>query len=390
MAPNLGKILNLADLEKAAMPMAEKQARDYWQTGANETQTVRENVEAFDRYRIRARAMRNVARVDVSPRKELFGKKYDVPVGIAPSAYHQMATSDGECATARAAKSHNWPMGLSSYSNKPFDEVKAAGGDSVVFFQLYVFKNRKTTEKLVKAVEKAGYKALLLTVDTPYVGQRELDIINNFKLPYYLSHGNFDKIAAGEVKPGVDPDNKAQVGGPDDNKTSTDNYATVSENVIDPSICWEETIPWLRSLTNMEIWVKGIATSEDAELAVQAGVDGIWVSNHGGRQLDSTLATVDSLPEVVDAVRGRVPVHVDGGIRRGNDIFKMLALGADFVWIGRPVIYGLQYDGQQGLELTQDILVNDFRRTMALAGCRNTSEIKRSCLARVGPAVTKL
>lgn len=390
MAPNPDIILSLDDLERVAMPLASKQARDYWQSGANEMISVKENLAGYDRYRIRSRVMRNVANVDASPKKTLFGKKYDYPIGIAPSAFHQMATHEGECATARAAQRFNIPMGLSSYANKPFDEVKDAGGDSVVFFQLYVFQNRKTTEELVKKVEQKGYKALALTVDTPFLGQRYPDHRNNFTLPSHLSLGNFQSVSAGPVDVLIESSSDSRSHSPDEQEEKKKKQQDGPANVLDPSICWEETIPWLRSITNMEIWVKGVATAEDAEIAVNAGVDGIWVSNHGGRQLDSTLATIDALPEVVDAVRGRVPVHVDGGIRRGGDVFKALALGADFVWVGRPALYGLQYDGQKGVELMNHILTSDFQRTMALAGCLNTNEITKKSLVRIGPAITKL
>ncbi|CAN6597005.1 hypothetical protein TRVA0_001S03642 [Trichomonascus vanleenenianus] len=386
MPPAPEKIMCLQDLERVSMPMAQKQARDYWESGANDMVTVRENITAYNQYRIRARAMRNVAHVDAKPRTKLFGKEYAVPIGFAPSAFHQMATDEGEVATAKAAKSCNIPMGLSSYANRSHQDVKQAGGDSAVFFQLYVFKNRKTTEKLVRAVEKSGYKALLLTVDTPYLGQRYSDTRNNFKLPTHLKLGNF----AGEVPGLIDVGTEATSG----SRMAFDDAAVAQAqseaNVVDPSINWAETIPWLRSISNLEIWVKGITTYEDAQLAVEAGVDGIWVSNHGGRQLDNTLATIDSLPEVVEAVKGRIPVHIDGGIRKGTDVFKALALGADFVWLGRPVLHGLQYDGQAGVELMHGLISKEFKYVMALSGCHNTSEITKKTLVRVGPGVSKL
>lgn len=140
----------------------------------------------------------------------------------------------------------------------------------------------------------------------------------------------------------------------------------------------------------MQIWVKGVVTAEDTHAAIEAGVDGIWVSNHGGRQLDSGLATIDALPEVVEAAAGRVPIHIDGGIRRGGDVFKCLALGADFVWLGRPAIWGLKYDGQAGVELMEQIIEDDLKLTMALAGTKTVAEINRSCLVRIGPAIVKL
>lgn len=382
------QIISLDDLEKAAMPYAQKMARDYWQAGANEEITLAENKSAFDYYKIRSRVLRNVVSIDTSPKTELFGKKYEFPVGIAPSAFHQMACDEGEVATAKAAKAKNVPMGLSSYSNKPLQDVKAAGGDNVIFLQLYVFKNRKTTEDLVRRAEKAGYKGIMLTVDTPLIGRRYTDLRNDFKLPSHLKLGNFpESSSSGPVDVGVEAESgsRQQFAG-DEELAKNDDTA----NVIDPKLNWEETIPWLRSITKMQIWAKGVATYEDAALAVEAGLDGIIVSNHGGRQLDSTLATIDALPEVVEAVQGRIPVHIDGGFRRGNDVFKALALGADFVWIGRPVLYGLQFDGQKGVEKVLEILHEDLRYTMALSGNTKTSDINRKCLVRIGPSITRL
>jgi (S)-2-hydroxy-acid oxidase len=381
------KPVSIDELEQASMPKAFKMARDYWQSGANEEQTLRENKSAFDNYRIRQHALRDVSRIDTTPRKPLFGKYYKVPIGFAPSAFHQMACSDGEVATASAAKSHNWPMGLSSYSTKPLADVKAAGQDSVLFLQLYVFKNRKTTEDLIRRAEKAGYKALLLTVDTPLIGRRYSDVHNQFKLPDHLKLGNFpESSASGPVDVGVEPNSQSRTSFAEGNQDAEASQA----NSLDPSLTWEETIPWLRSVTKLEIWLKGIATAEDAELAVQHGVDGIWVSNHGGRQLDSTVPTIDALPEVVEAVKGRIPVHMDSGVRRGGDVFKALALGADFVWVGRPVLYGLQYDGQAGVELMCDILEEDLKYTMAFAGTTSVDQINKSYLVRVGPGLTRL
>lgn len=381
--PITQKILSLSDLEAAAMPYTEKAPRDYWETGSNDLLTLAENQKAFDYLKIRARAMRGVGTIDISPKVELFGKKFRAPIGVAPSAYHQMADDSGECGTAAACQARNWPMGLSSYSNKPLEEVRQAGPDAALFFQLYVFKNKKTSENLVKKAERAGFKAIALTVDTPYLGNRYADVRNNFKLPSHLSARNFEGTTDLPIDNAAEADSWAR-------KIFNGEECPPDANVVDPDINWAETIPWLRSITNMQIWVKGIVTAEDTHAAIEAGVDGIWVSNHGGRQLDSGLATIDALPEVVEAAAGRIPVHIDGGIRRGGDVFKCLALGADFVWLGRPAIWGLKYDGQAGVELMEQIIEDDLKLTMALAGTKTVAEINRSCLVRIGPAITKL
>lgn len=377
-------IATIADLERASMPYAPKIARDYWQSGANEMRTVAENMDAFNYYKIRTRVMQNVSKLDTKAKKSLFGKVYDLPIGLAPTGFHQMAHEDGELASARAARSKNVAMGLSSYSNYSLEDVKEAGGDSPIFLQLYVFLNRKTTEQLVRRAEKAGFKALALTVDTPMIGKRLSDEYNEFKLPSHLKLGNFDSVSSGPIDIGMSPESIGKQGM--EHGKELDN----EPNALDASLNWAETIPWLRSITKLEIWAKGIATAEDTEAAIAAGIDGIWVSNHGGRQLDSTLATIDSLPEVVAAARGRVPVHFDGGVRRGGDVFKALALGADFVWVGRPILYGLQYGGKDGVELMIRILGEELRYVMAMAGVVNTKDINKKQLVRIGPLIQKL
>lgn len=380
------KIFTIQDLEREALPKTTKMVREFWAGGASDQITLKENMSVFDDYKIRTRVMIDVSKINTKPKKQLFGKDYAVPIGFAPSAFHQLATDEGEVATAKAAKKHNWLMGLSSYSTKSLEEVKAAGGDNVQMLQLYVFQNRETTEKLVRKAEKAGYKAIALTVDTPVVGMRPADAYNEFQLPAHIKMGNFDDFGHGVIDNPVSPTSIAKQAVTDDEKKKE----LKKSNALDPSLTWNETIPWLRSITKMEVWVKGVATAEDTEEAIKAGVDGIWVSNHGGRQLDSTLATLDSLREVVDAARGRVPVHVDGGVRRGGDVFKMLAMGADFVWLGRPVLYGLLYDGQEGVELMQSIFEREFLNTMMFAGTPKIADIDRSRLVRKGRRIEKL
>lgn len=372
-------IYNLTDLENAALPKATKMVREFWQGGAGDMKTLKENMSVFDDYRIRTRVMVDVSEIDMRPTTKIFGKDYAVPIGFAPAAFHQFADDDGEVATARAAKAKNWLMGLSSYSTKSLEDVKQAGGENVNVLQLYVFQNRETTKKLVQRAEKAGYKAIALTVDTPVVAVRPADVYNEFKLPGHIKMGNFDSFGHGVIDNPVSPNSLARqavtVGGEKSEQAK-------KSNALDPTLTWDETIKWLRSITKLEIWVKGVTSAEDAEAAVNAGVDGIWVSNHGGRQLDSALATLDSLPEVVAAVNKRVPVHVDGGFRRGADVFKALALGADFVHVGRPVLYGLLYDGQKGVELMAKILEDELKYCMMFAGTRNIAEIQRHKLVR--------
>lgn len=367
------KILNLKDLEQYAASKIEKPVFDYWQSGAHDLLTLRENSAAFDRYRIRGRTMINVAQMDISPKIELFGHKYSVPVGIAPSANHILANPDGEQATAAACEAVNVPMGLSSFSNFSVDDVHNAAPHSAVFFQLYLFKNRKFSELLIRRAEQASFKAVLLTSDTPYVGQRYADKYNDFQLPKDIRMGNFEGLGKKVPHP-VERKDEAKSEG----------------LVIDPGLTWNETVKWLKSVTKMQIWAKGVVVPEDAEAAIAEGIDGIWVSNHGGRQLDSTLPTIEALSDVVDAVNKRVPVHVDGGFRSGGDIFKALAIGADFVWVGRPALWGLAYGGQKGVELMLHMLQEDLKLVMALAGTPTGRDITRKCILRYGPRLEKL
>ncbi|KAF8451261.1 glycolate oxidase [Terfezia claveryi] len=350
-------ILSIDDLERAATDRMDRMTRGYFNSGADGMVTLRDNINAFDRYKLRPRVLRDVTYID--PSTTFLGKKIAFPLCIAPTAMQRMAHPDGELATARAAAKRGIAMGLSSFSTTPLEGVTAAAkevGDVDYVLQLYVMKNRGTSENLVRRAEKAGYKAIFLTVDTPYLGRRFAETRNTFTLPPHLTLGNF---TVPNPKDGESTPNRGEGGAARD-------------------------IKWLRSITRMQIWLKGVLTEEDTHLAISHGVDGLLISNHGGRQLDSATSTLDALPECVAAAKGRIPIHVDGGIRRGSDIFKALALGADGVWVGRVPLWGLVYDGQAGVELALWILYEEFVLCMALAGCRNVGEIGRGHLARVG------
>jgi len=208
-----------------------------------------------------------------------------------------------------------------------------------------------------------GCKAILLTADSPVLGVRWNETRNHLALPTGLG---FPIMGQAAITAG---------------KSSKDAFSSLNND----GHSWERDIPWLRSITKMQIWIKGVLTAEDTLLAVKYGVDGVVVSNHGGRQLDGVPATLDALPECVEAAAGRIPVHVDGGFRKGSDIFKALALGADCCWVGRVAIWGLAYDGQTGVELALKILYEDFKRCMQLMGCRNVQDISRSHLAIMNP-----
>eukprot|EP00062_Callorhinchus_milii_P011095 gi/632956649/ref/XP_007894062.1/ PREDICTED: hydroxyacid oxidase 2 isoform X3 [Callorhinchus milii] len=346
----------LSDFELFAKEHLPKTTWDYYAAGADECCTRDDNLVAYKRIRLRPRMLRDVSVTDT--RTTIQGMEINFPIGIAPTAFHCLAWHDGEMSTARAAEAMNTCYIASTYSTCSVEEISTAAPNGLQWFQLYVYRNRKLSEQLVQRVEAQGYKAVVLTVDVPYTGKRRNDIRNNFKLPPHLKVKNFDGI--------FEDFNGAEVYGG-------------AVNSLDPSISWKD-IYWLQSLTRLPIIIKGILTKEDAELAVEHGVQGIIVSNHGGRQLDGGPASIDALSEIVETVQGRVEVYLDGGIRTGSDVLKALALGAKCVFIGRPVVWGLAYKGEEGVREILQILNDEFRLSMALAGCRNVSEINRNLI----------
>lgn len=244
------------------------------------------------------------------------------------------------------------------------------------WFQLYFLKSRDLTAGLVKRAEAAGYEALVLTVDTPILGNRLHERREPLQLPPGIAMANAPARRAGGI---------SKAGLLLRARTAAEHRELVrqhADSLVDRSLDWAEVIPWLRSQTRMKIILKGIMTAEDAERSLEAGLDGIIVSNHGGRQLDGVSSTLEALPEIVDAVRGKIPVILDGGISRGSDVFKALALGADLCLVGRTALWGLAWDGQKGVEGVLHILERELARTMALAGAPSLGDISRSMLGR--------
>ncbi|XP_052004894.1 2-Hydroxyacid oxidase 2-like isoform X2 [Xyrauchen texanus] len=347
----------LTDFEEYAKQHLSKTTWEYYAAGADECCTRDDNLLAYKRIRLRPRILRDMSVSDT--RTTVLGTEISFPVGIAPTAFHCLAWHEGELATARATEAVNSCYISSTYSTCSVEEICAAAPNGYRWFQLYLYRDRKLSEQIVHRVEGLGYKALVLTVDVPYTGKRRDDFRNQFKLPPHLKVKNFDGMF------------QQQAG-------SQEVYGTPA-NTLDPSISWKD-VCWLKSLTQLPIIIKGILTKEDAELAVEHGVQGIIVSNHGGRQLDGVPATIDCLPEIVDTVQGRVEVYMDGGIRTGSDVLKAIALGAKCVFIGRPAIWGLAYKGEEGVREVLQILHDEFRLSMALSGCRNVAEINRSLI----------
>ncbi|GKZ85136.1 hypothetical protein AnigIFM56816_010902 [Aspergillus niger] len=345
----------IADLKAMGSKKLPKMVKDYYNEGAMDLITLRDNEAAFDRYRIRPRILVNVANIDTST--EILGTKVSLPFGFSPAAAHKLAHPEGELATSRAAAKFGICMGLSSYSTTSLEDVASQGCGNPYAMQMCVLKDRSITLQLLERAEKAGYKALFLSVDVPVLGKRLNEYRNNYQLPEDMQWPNI----------------------------LSDGKDTSDRTDYDASLDWDSAIPWLRKHTKLQIWLKGIYTPEDVELAIQHKVDGVIVSNHGGRQLDGAPATLDALRDCAPVAKGRIPIAIDGGIRRGSDVFKALALGADYCFMGRIPIWGLAYDGQQGVELAIRILRQELMITMALAGCRSISEIQRRHLSVLQP-----
>jgi 4-hydroxymandelate oxidase len=328
------------DYEPVARERLPKNVYDYYAGGAGEEWTLAENRRAFDRWILRPRFLRATGPPD--PSTDLFGTRISSPILVAPWAYQRLAHPDGERATARAASSAGTIMVVSTTAADDLEEV-AKAGDMPKWWQLYIFTDRGKTAEVLDRVAAAGYAAICWTVDFPANGLRHRDTRNGFVMPMGLE---------------------------------------VDELVYDPMITWDDLAFIRKHVPGVPLLVKGILTAEDAELALRAGVDGIVVSNHGGRQLDSTAAGIDALPEVVEAVAGRVPVLVDGGVRAGTSVVKAVALGAAAVLVGRPAVWGLAAAGEEGVADVLRILREEFENAMALVGCRTVGDIGPEVVAR--------
>jgi isopentenyl diphosphate isomerase/L-lactate dehydrogenase-like FMN-dependent dehydrogenase len=337
----LPAFVTVDDFEDPARERLPADVYDYYAGGAGDEWTLRENRAAFERWILRPRMLRGIPYEDVDLSTELFGTPLSMPVLIAPWAYQSAAHADGERATARAAERAGTIMVVSTTTEAFLEEVAAASAGPK-WWQLYVFTDRGVTGEALRRAAAAGFGAIVLTVDFQDNGLRHRDTRSGFVMPIGLS---------------------------------------TSELQYDPAISWDD-LPWIRERApGLPLLLKGILTAEDAALAVEAGVDGIVVSNHGGRQLDGVAAAIMALPEVVEAVAGRIPVLMDGGVRRGTDIVKALALGAAAVLVGRPTAWGLAVNGEQGVVDVLEILRVELINTMLLCGCQRIADITPELVA---------
>jgi 4-hydroxymandelate oxidase len=336
------EIVNVFDYERLAEARMAPSDWAYYHSGADDEVTLRANRAAFARLWLRPRFLRDMERIAMAT--EVLGTPVSMPILVAPTALHGLAHPDGECATASAVGAMGTLMIASDSASRALEDV-AAAATGPLWYQLYT-SDRETTAERVQRATDAGFRAIVLTVDAPRWGRKEAAIRLDFDQQPHLNYGNYTSLA---VKRAILP------------------------------LTWE-TFAWLRSLTPLPYLMKGILTAEDAALAVTHGAAGIVVSNHGGRQLDTAVPSLVALPEVVEAVNGAIPVYFDGGIRRGTDVLKALALGARAVLIGRPILWGLAAAGPEGVRGVLKLLRDEFEQAMALAGCASLAEITPALL----------
>jgi 4-hydroxymandelate oxidase len=342
----------ISDFERRAAEILPPGPLGYYAGGAGDEITLRDNVAAWQRLALRPRVMVDCGRRD--PSTTVLGKHHSHPLIVAPTAFHTLATAEGELATARGAAATDTPFCLSTLSTTGLVELAEHAAEATRWFQLYVFKDRGVTREMVSAAAAHGYEALVLTVDLPLFGMRERDLRSGFVLDHNTPIPN---VAAAGGK-------------------GTLSLQDVGA-LLDPSLTWDD-VGRLAADGGLPVIVKGVLTREDARRALDSGAAGIVVSNHGGRQLDTVLSGADALREVVDEIGDSLDVLVDGGIRRGTDVIKALALGAHAVMIGRPVIWGLAVGGERGVRRVLELLLAELDIALALAGAPRAAELDRS------------
>lgn len=346
------KIVCVDDLEELAIIKLDRATFDYFGAGADDEFTLRLNRTALaSRYYLRPRVMRDVSKVDLT--KYIFGDKLSMPIGVSPTALHKMVHPKGEVATVKACDKINALMVLSLFSTSSLEEVAKQAPICTKWQNIYILKNREITQDVINRARRYNYRALVVTCDAPILGTRRRDVRNNF----VLGQHKLENIRDSSV-------------------ISIKEHSSV---IFDPSVTWQDLAELKKGVGDtIRVIAKGIMTPEDAEAAIEAGVDGIYVSNHGGRQLDGAPSTIEVLPSIVEAVKKRCPIFVDGGFRTGADVLKALALGADMVLIGRPAVFGLACYGEDGVHAALRILRDELIKAMMLCGCSKLSDINRN------------
>jgi 4-hydroxymandelate oxidase len=358
------KPVNLYEYEALAKENMPGPEWDFVEGGATDEITIGRTRQAFDSIMLRPRMLVDMDERDLST--TVLGEPIAFPVMLCPAGHHVRAHPDAEIATVKAANAMDVGMILSSGSSVVMEKV-ASEATRKIWFQQYFYRDRAITEQMAHRADESGYSALCITLDASIGSKRERNLRNNYSSP---ASPNYDGLTA---KTGFAP--------------SSDDAPLIFSGMVSPKATWDE-FDWLASKTDLPLIAKGIMTGEDARLAVENGVKAIIVSNHGGRSLDSTFATIEALPEVVDAVAGRAEVYLDGGIRRGSDIVKAIALGARAVLIGRPIFWGLAANGEEGLKDLLGILRDELESTMGLCGNQNVASIDRSLVGTVSPLMS--
>lgn len=347
--------VNLLAVETLARRGLSQGTADYFAGGADDEVSLRANREAWERLYLRPRCLVDVSHIDMGT--TAMGTRIPFPVIVAPTGFQQLAHPEGERAMARGTAAAGTIMTLSTFSTVAMEEVQAAAGGPK-WFQLYVHKDRGLTRNLVQRAEACGFQALMLTVDVPMIGRRERDIRNEFVLPPEMRVANFDFAESDALHtPGADS-----------------GLSTFVRGLREPAFSWRD-VDWLASLTRLPLMLKGVLRGDDARRSLDHGVTGVLVSNHGGRQLDGAIPGIAALPEVVEAVAGQAEVYVDGGVRRGTDVVKSLALGARAVLVGRPVVWGLAWNGADGVTTVLEMLRAECESAMGLVGAPSVAEL---------------
>jgi lactate 2-monooxygenase len=358
-----------AELERSAAEAMDTKAANYVFAGAGSEDTMRENLEAFRRWRIVPRMLRDVADRDLST--TVLGTEMAAPVLLAPIGVQVIVHPEGELASARAAASMGTPMVVSTAAAHTLEEIAAEGGTGPRWYQLYWPNDAEIAASMVARAEAAGYAAIVVTLDTFIPGWKPRDLQQAW-LPFLEGVGNANFLQ--------DPAFRAQLDRPpeEDLGAATGHYLSV---YVNPSLTWDD-IRRLREWTSLPILVKGVLHADDARRAREHGVDGLIVSNHGGRQVDGAIASLDALPAIVEAVAGELAVLLDSGVRTGSDVIKAIALGAEAVLLGRPYLWGLALEGQTGVETVLRMLFAELDLTLALSGYKTPSELEPGALAR--------
>ncbi|HXG77321.1 MAG TPA: alpha-hydroxy acid oxidase [Gaiellaceae bacterium] len=356
----MDELLTLDDAERLARQVVSPEAWGYIAGGAGDERTLRWNREAFSRCRLRYRVLVDVS--SVTTETTVLGTPVSLPVVVAPMAYHQIAHEEGELATARGAAAAGTVMCLSTVATATPSAVAEAAPDAPRWLQIYVFKDREVSDQVIAEALEAGFSALVLTADLPVYGIRHTEARAGFEAP----ESDVPAIVAARSRGGAE-----------------DRHHTLS--LLESGLRWDY-VTELRERWGVPVVVKGLVTAEDARLACEHGAAGVVVSNHGGRQLDGSIASLEALPEVIEAVAGRAEVYLDGGVRRGTDVVAALALGARAVLVGRPVMYGLAFGGAKGVEQVLGILRDETENALALLGCRSPEEVTRAHVVTGFPA----